>query len=124
MGPEKYISIACLGLCIMFVGEIISLYNFLVDPFLYLEADPKIYQFISIGAVSRCRCNGQPELRFYPGWQLEHHYAGFCHRVDFAHFDWACCEFLAGHTYSGEWMGTVDSKVFCGKRQRRAGRDV
>ena len=54
MGPEKYISIACLGLCIMFVGEIISLYNFLVDPFLDFDADAKLFQFISIGVAPAC----------------------------------------------------------------------
>ncbi len=58
MAVEKYIAAASLGLFIMFVGEIISLYVFMIDnpqsddPFSLLgefDADPKIYQFISIG---------------------------------------------------------------------------
>ena len=49
MAIEKYIAAASLGLFIMFVGEIITLYNFLIDP--QQEVDPvsKILQFISIG---------------------------------------------------------------------------
>ncbi len=58
MAIEKYIAAASLGLFVMFVGEIISLYVFMIeppqpdDPFSLireLEANPKIYQFISIG---------------------------------------------------------------------------
>ena len=58
MTVEKYIAAASLGLFVMFVGEIISLYTFMVDPpqpenpfslIREFEADPKIYQFISIG---------------------------------------------------------------------------
>ena len=54
MAIEKYIAAAGLGLFIMFVGEIITIYNFMQDApehssaFL-LEPDPKILQFISIG---------------------------------------------------------------------------
>lgn len=60
MAVEKYLAAASLGLFIMFVGEIISLYVFMVappqsdDPFSLIrefEADPKILQFISIGAA-------------------------------------------------------------------------
>lgn len=60
MAVEKYIAAASLGLFAMFVGEIISLYVFMVeppmpdDPFSLIgefEADPKIYQFISIGVA-------------------------------------------------------------------------
>jgi archaellum biogenesis protein FlaJ (TadC family) len=60
MAVEKYIAAASLGLFVMFVGEIISLYVFMIDipqsndPFSLLgefEADPKIYQFISIGVA-------------------------------------------------------------------------
>jgi len=60
MAIEKYIAAASLGLFLMFVGEIISLYVFMIeppqtdDPFSLigeLEADPKIFQFISIGVA-------------------------------------------------------------------------
>ena len=60
MAVEKYIAAASLGLFVMFVGEIISLYTFMVDPpqpddpfslIMEFEADPKIYQFISIGVA-------------------------------------------------------------------------
>jgi len=54
MGPEKYISIACLGLSIMFVGEIISLYRFLFDPFLDFDVGAKIFEFIAIGIAPAC----------------------------------------------------------------------
>jgi len=54
MAVEKYIAAAGLGLFIMFVGEIITMYNFMQDisiqnSSLILEPDPKILQFISIG---------------------------------------------------------------------------
>lgn len=60
MAVEKYIAAASLGLFVMFVGEIISLYVFMVeppqpdDPFSLIrefEPDPKLYQFISIGVA-------------------------------------------------------------------------
>ena len=60
MAVEKYIAAASLGLFIMFVGEIISIYNFMQEPpeqittSLILEPDPKILQFISIGAAPAC----------------------------------------------------------------------
>lgn len=54
MAVEKYIAAAGLGLFIMFVGEIITIYNFMQDvpgetSTFILEPDPKILQFISIG---------------------------------------------------------------------------
>ena len=54
MAVEKYIAAASLGLFIMFVGEIITIYNFMQDApeqtsAFFLEPDPKILQFISIG---------------------------------------------------------------------------
>jgi hypothetical protein len=49
MAIEKYIAAASLGLFIMFVGEIITLYDFLIDPRQEIEPVPKILQFISIG---------------------------------------------------------------------------
>ena len=56
MAVEKYIAAAGLGLFVMFSGEIITIYNFMQsDPTqvesLVLEPDPKILQFISIGAA-------------------------------------------------------------------------
>lgn len=60
MAVEKYIAAASLGLFVMFVGEILSLYVFMInppqtdDPFSLIrefEPDPKIYQFISIGVA-------------------------------------------------------------------------
>ena len=49
MAIEKYIAAASLGLFLMFVGEILTLYNFLIDPQQEVEPIPKILQFISIG---------------------------------------------------------------------------
>ena len=54
MAVEKYIAAAGLGLFIMFVGEIITMYNFMQDTpeqtsFIIIEPNPKILQFISIG---------------------------------------------------------------------------
>ena len=56
MAVEKYIAAASLGLFIMFVGEIITIYNFMQEApgetsTFTFEADPKILQFISIGAA-------------------------------------------------------------------------
>ncbi len=56
MAVEKYIAAAGLGLFIMFVGEIITIYNFMQDipeqtSSFILEPDPKILQFISIGVA-------------------------------------------------------------------------
>ena len=56
MAVEKYIAAASLGLFIMFAGEIITIYNFMQDApgetsTFILEPDPKILQFISIGAA-------------------------------------------------------------------------
>lgn len=57
MGIEKYIAAASLGLFVMFVGEIITLYTFLINPpesfelVVQIEPSPKILQFISIGVA-------------------------------------------------------------------------
>jgi len=52
MGIEKYIAIASLGLFIMFVGEIITIFNFMMIEEAYtIEPEPKILQFISIGVA-------------------------------------------------------------------------
>lgn len=56
MAVEKYIAAAGMGLFAMFAGEIITVYNFMqgepaqAGAFI-LEPDPKILQFISIGAA-------------------------------------------------------------------------
>lgn len=51
MAIERYIAAAGLGLFAMFVGEILTLYDFLIDPIRMVEPSPKILQFISIGAA-------------------------------------------------------------------------
>ena len=56
MAIEKYVAAASLGLFIMFVGEIITLYNFMQDTpeqtsSFILDPDPKIFQYISIGVA-------------------------------------------------------------------------
>lgn len=51
MAIQKYIAAASLGLFIMFVGEIVTLYVFMVDPPRDVEPAPKVLQFISIGAA-------------------------------------------------------------------------
>jgi hypothetical protein len=51
MAIEKYIAAASLGLFIMFVGEIITVYNFMIEPIREIEPEPKILQFISIGVA-------------------------------------------------------------------------
>jgi hypothetical protein len=54
MGIEKYIAAASLGLFIMFVGEIITLYDFMIQPLRDIEPEPKILEFISIGVAPAC----------------------------------------------------------------------
>ncbi len=55
MAIEKWLAITSLALFAMFAGEMISIYNFMVTApaqlefSLIFEADPKIFQFISIG---------------------------------------------------------------------------
>lgn len=49
MGIEKYIGAASLGLYIMFVAEILTLYNFMIAPQVEVEPAPKVLQYISIG---------------------------------------------------------------------------
>jgi hypothetical protein len=48
---EKWIGAASLGLFIMFVAEILSVFNFLTHPNQEIEPGPKILEFISIGVV-------------------------------------------------------------------------
>ncbi len=51
MAIEKYIAAASLGLYIMFVGEILTLYDFMIEPQIEVEPKPKVLQFISIGVA-------------------------------------------------------------------------
>ncbi len=55
MAIEKYIAAASLGLFVMFVGEIITIYDYMSEEqesrALQLEPAPKILQFISIGVA-------------------------------------------------------------------------
>ena len=46
-----YIGMAGIGLYAMFVGEIISIFNFMDNPEIAIEPAAKILQFISIGAA-------------------------------------------------------------------------
>ena len=52
MALEKYMAIAGLALSIFFVAEIITLFNFMIDPAdndsFGFEAAPKLFQFISL----------------------------------------------------------------------------
>ena len=53
MASEKYIAAVSLALFIMFVGEIISIFNFMINnaEFYRIEPEPKIFQFVSIGVA-------------------------------------------------------------------------
>jgi len=57
MGIEKWVAAVSLGLFLMFIGEMISIYSFMTnvpDDFqfgLSFDATPKIFQFISIGVA-------------------------------------------------------------------------
>lgn len=57
MAIEKWLAVTSLGLFVMFAGEMISIYYFMTDIpeeiefSITFDADPKIFQFISIGAA-------------------------------------------------------------------------
>ena len=57
MAIEKWLAVTRLGLFVMFAGEMISIYNFMTDVpeviefSITFDADPKIFQFISIGVA-------------------------------------------------------------------------
>lgn len=52
MAIERYIAAASLGLFMMFAGEMITVYNFMIDPATEMfEPEPKLLQFISIGVA-------------------------------------------------------------------------
>ena len=56
-GIEKWLAITSVGLFAMFVGEVLSIYNFMInvpENFEFarsFDADPKLIQFISIGVA-------------------------------------------------------------------------
>lgn len=55
MAVERYIAAASLGLFVMFAGEVITVYNFMIDPATEMfEPEPKLLQFISIGVAPAC----------------------------------------------------------------------
>lgn len=64
MAIEKWIAVAGLGLFVMFVGEMISIYHFMLTPPEEMEfgivftPDPKILQFISIGVAPAAIMSG------------------------------------------------------------------
>lgn len=52
MAMEKWIAVASMGLFAVFAGEMVSIYQYMLKaPDIVFEPDPKILQFISIGAA-------------------------------------------------------------------------
>ena len=51
MAIEKWIGAASLGLFIMFVAQIITIFNYLSNPSQEIQPGPKILEFISIGVA-------------------------------------------------------------------------
>ncbi|MDX1440929.1 MAG: hypothetical protein R3237_00535 [Nitrosopumilaceae archaeon] len=56
MGIEKWIAVTSLALFFMFIGEMISVYTFMIEvpeeiEFMDFQPNPKIFQFISIGVA-------------------------------------------------------------------------
>ena len=51
MAIEKWVAAASLGLFIMFVAEILTVFNYLINPSQEIQPGGKILQFISIGAA-------------------------------------------------------------------------
>ncbi len=51
MAIERWISAASLGLFIMFDGEILSIFHYLINPLDVIEPGSQILEFISIGVV-------------------------------------------------------------------------
>lgn len=55
MGVERYIAAAGLGLFAMFAAEMCTVYSYMLDPSVeFFEPEPKLLQFISIGAAPAC----------------------------------------------------------------------
>ncbi len=48
MAMEKYIAIAGIALCVMFVGMIITIYQFMNEPTIDIHPTEKVLQFISM----------------------------------------------------------------------------
>ena len=48
MAMEKYIAIAGIALCVMFVGMIITIYQFMIEPTIDIHPAEKVLQFISM----------------------------------------------------------------------------
>ena len=48
MAMEKYIAIAGIALCVMFVGMIITIYQFMDEPTIDIHPTEKVLQFISM----------------------------------------------------------------------------
>ena len=59
-----YIALAGIGLYAIFVGEIITIFNFMIDPTLtdFFEPESKILQFISIGVAPAVIMSGTSYL--------------------------------------------------------------
>jgi len=51
MAIEKWIAAASLGLFIMFVAEILTIFNYLINPSQEIQPGGKILQYISIGVA-------------------------------------------------------------------------
>ncbi|HET8719385.1 MAG TPA: hypothetical protein VFM64_00120 [Candidatus Nitrosotenuis sp.] len=51
MAVEKYLALASVGLLIMFCGEMIVFYNYLISPKIEVEPEPQILMYVSIGAA-------------------------------------------------------------------------
>ena len=51
MGVEKWVAAASLGLFIMFVAEILTIFNYLINPSQEIQPGGKILQYISIGVA-------------------------------------------------------------------------
>lgn len=51
MAIEKWVAAASLGLFIMFVAEILTVFNYLINPSQEIQPGGKILQYISIGAA-------------------------------------------------------------------------
>ena len=51
MAIEKWVGAASLGLFVMFVAQIITIFNYLLNPSQEIQPGPKILEFISIGVA-------------------------------------------------------------------------
>lgn len=51
MAIEKWVGVASLGLFVMFVAEILTIFNYLSNPIQEIQPSGKVLEFISIGVV-------------------------------------------------------------------------